>query len=89
MRLITGDQEDELPDVPDRPNDQGVRRRLHSPRTERMTEMSAVTPSAMIVQMNKKAPLDLAISPPTPFPRHVEDGDKQPKERPEEYYDVP
>jgi hypothetical protein len=31
-----------------------------------MTEMSAVTPSAMIVQMKKKARLDLAISPPTP-----------------------
>jgi hypothetical protein len=31
-----------------------------------MTGMSAVTPSAMIVQMKKKAPLDLAISPPTP-----------------------
>ena len=44
------------------------RRRLHSLRTERMTEKSAVTPSAMIVQTKKKAPLDLAISPPTPFP---------------------
>src|SRR5262245_26881192 len=42
--------------------------RLHNPRTERMTEKSAVTPTAMIVQMKKKAPLDFAISPPTPFP---------------------
>jgi hypothetical protein len=33
-----------------------------------MTEMSAVTPSAMIVQMKQKAPVDFAISPPTPFP---------------------
>ena len=31
-------------------------------------EASAVTPSAMIVQMKTKAPLDWAISPPTPFP---------------------
>jgi hypothetical protein len=30
--------------------------------------VSAVTPSAMIVQMKTKAPLDWAISPPTPFP---------------------
>src|SRR5712691_13275264 len=42
--------------------------RLHSPRAERMTEKSAVTPSAMSVQTKKKAPLDLAKSPPTPFP---------------------
>jgi hypothetical protein len=42
--------------------------RLHSARTERMTEKRAVTPSAMIVQMKKKAPLDLAMLPPTPFP---------------------
>jgi hypothetical protein len=54
-----------------------------------MTEMSAVTPSAMIVQMKKKVPLDLEISPPTPFPVMWRTGDEQPKERPEEYYDVP
>ena len=36
--------------------------RLHSPRTKRMTEKSAVTQSAMIVQTKKKAPLDLAES---------------------------
>src|SRR5438132_13042780 len=41
---------------------------LHSPRTERMTEKSAVTPSARSAQMKKKAPLDLAITPPTPAP---------------------
>src|SRR5437667_9994768 len=35
--------------------------RLHSPRAERMTEKSAVTPSAMSVQTKKKAPLDLAM----------------------------
>ena len=40
-----------------------VRRRLQSPRTERMTEMSADTPSAIIVQTKKKPPGDLAISP--------------------------
>ena len=31
--------------------------------------MSAVTPSAIIVQMKKKAPLDLAISPSLPTAR--------------------
>jgi hypothetical protein len=31
--------------------------RLHSPRAERMTEKSAVTPSAMRVQTKKKPPL--------------------------------
>ena len=30
---------------------------LHSPRAERTTEKSAVTPSAMIVQTKKKPPL--------------------------------
>ena len=39
------------------------RRRLHSPRSERMRENIAVTPSACSVQTNKKAGLDLAISP--------------------------
>jgi hypothetical protein len=33
-----------------------------------MTEKSAVTPSAMSVQIKKKAPLDLASVPPTPAP---------------------
>src|SRR5215469_13913201 len=42
--------------------------RVHSPRAERMTEKSAVTPSAMSVQTKKKAPLDLAMLPPTPTP---------------------
>src|ERR1017187_7097429 len=42
--------------------------RLHSPRTERMAEKSAVTPSARSVQTKKKPPLDCAILPPTPFP---------------------
>jgi hypothetical protein len=42
--------------------------RLHSPRAERMTEKSAVTPSAISVQTKKKAPLDLAMLPPTPTP---------------------
>ena len=41
---------------------------LHSPRTERMTEKSAVTPSARSVQTKKKAPLELAMLPPTPTP---------------------
>jgi hypothetical protein len=39
--------------------------RLHSPRTERMTEKIAVTPSAISVQTQKKTPLELAILPPT------------------------
>src|SRR5260370_6680247 len=42
------------------------RRRLHSPRAERMTEKSAVTPSAISVQTKKNAPLELAMLPPTP-----------------------
>ncbi len=42
--------------------------RLHSPRAERMTEKSPVTPSVIIVQMKKKAPLDLAIPLATPTP---------------------
>jgi hypothetical protein len=58
--------------------------RLRSPRTERMREKTAVTPSAMSVQ-TKKTPLDLAI----PAPFHVDDGDSRPKERPEEEEDVP
>jgi hypothetical protein len=33
-----------------------------------MTEKSAVTPSAISVQIKEKAPLDLAIVPPTPAP---------------------
>ena len=46
------------------------RRRLHNPRTERTAEKSAVTPTAMSVQMKKKAPLELATRLPciTPFP---------------------
>ena len=46
------------------------RRRPHSPRAERMTEKSAVTPSAMSVQTKKKPPLELAmpLATPTPFP---------------------
>ena len=44
--------------------------RLYSPRAERMTEKSAVTPSAMSVQTKKKPPLELAmpLAPPTPSP---------------------
>jgi hypothetical protein len=38
-------------------------RRLQSPRTERMTEKSAVTPSVMSVQTQKKIPLEFAILP--------------------------
>jgi len=44
--------------------------------------MSAVTPSAMIVQMKKKAPLDLAISPPTPFPLMWRTGTSNPRRDP-------
>ena len=46
------------------------RRRLHNPRTERTAEKSAVTPTAMSVQMKKNAPLELATRLPciTPFP---------------------
>src|SRR5439155_12614875 len=40
----------------------------HNARAERMTEKSAVTPSAMSVQIKEKAPLDLASVPPTPAP---------------------
>jgi hypothetical protein len=40
----------------------------HSPRAERMAEKRAVTASARSVQIKKKAPLDLAIAPPTPAP---------------------
>jgi hypothetical protein len=39
---------------------------LHSPRTKRMTQKSAVTPSARSVQTKKKAPLELAMLLPTP-----------------------
>jgi len=47
-----------------------LRRRLHSPRTERMTEKSAVTPIARSVQTKKKCPLELPtlLVTPTPFP---------------------
>jgi hypothetical protein len=41
---------------------------LHSPRAERRTEQSAVTPSAMSVQTKRRPPLDLAMLPPTPAP---------------------
>ena len=47
------------------------RRRLHSPRTERMTEKIAVTPIAMRVQTKKnspKSPLRLAMPPTSPDP---------------------
>ena len=40
--------------------------------------MSAVTPSAIIVQMKKKPPLDWAISPPTPFPFRCRTGTSNP-----------
>src|SRR6266566_5100691 len=43
----------------------GPRRRLHSPRTERMAERVEVTPSAMSVQTQKKTPLVLTILRPT------------------------
>jgi len=43
----------------------GRRRWSHNSRAERRTEKSAVTPSAMSVQIKKKAPLDRAIEPPT------------------------
>lgn len=39
--------------------------------------------------MKKKPPLDLAIAPPTPAPFHVDDGDDQPKQRPQQDDDVP
>jgi hypothetical protein len=42
------------------------RRRLHSPRTERMTEKSAVTSSAKSMQMKKKPPPRLLPKPMTP-----------------------
>src|SRR5215212_5973255 len=43
--------------------------RLHSPRTERMTEKSPVTPIEISVQTQKKTPLELAMLPPTrPLP---------------------
>jgi hypothetical protein len=43
---------------------------IHSPRAERMTENSPVTPIAISVQTKKKPPLELAIplATPTPFP---------------------
>jgi hypothetical protein len=44
--------------------------RLHSPRAEMMTEKSAVTPSAISVQTKKKAPLELAMLPPSRRGRH-------------------
>src|SRR4029450_2658136 len=44
--------------------------RLHSPRTERMTEKSPVTPIAISVHTKKKAPLvwPMLLVTPTPFP---------------------
>src|SRR6266704_6887611 len=44
--------------------------RLHSPRAERMTEKSPVTPIAISVQTKKKCPLELPmlLVTPTPFP---------------------
>ena len=53
-----------------------------------MTERSAVTPSAMVVQIKKKAPLDLTIRAADSRSLHVDDRDDQPKERPEEDDDV-
>jgi hypothetical protein len=41
--------------------------RLHSPRTERMTEKSAVTPIAISIQTKKKPPLRV-VPKPTPAP---------------------
>jgi hypothetical protein len=45
---------------------------FHSPRTAKMTEKSAVTPSARSVKTKKtkkkKAPLELAMLLPTPIP---------------------
>ena len=49
-------------------DDRGRRHgRLHSPRTERMTEKLAVTPSASSVQTKKKPPLRV-VPKPTPAP---------------------
>jgi alkylation response protein AidB-like acyl-CoA dehydrogenase len=44
--------------------------RLHSPRAERMTEKSPITPSAISVQTKKKPPPEFAmpLATPTPFP---------------------
>jgi hypothetical protein len=54
------------------PSDYRGRRhgRLHSPRAERMTENSPVTPIAISVQTKKKCPLELPmlLVTPTPFP---------------------
>jgi len=47
-----------------------------------MTEKRAVTPIAMIVQMKKKPPLDVAISPPTPFPITWRTGAANPRSEP-------
>ena len=47
-----------------------------------MTEMSAVTPSTIIVQIKKKTPLDWAISPPTPFPVMWRTGTANPRRDP-------
>lgn len=46
---------------------------LHSARTERMTEKSAVTPSAMSAKTKKKAPLGNLGTHTRPF--HAENGD--------------
>ena len=43
-------------------------RNIHSPRAERITENSPVTPSAIIVQMKKNAPLELKVRLPMPTP---------------------
>src|SRR2546427_10262480 len=59
------------------------RRRLHSPRTERMTEKSAVTPSARSVQMKRKPPLRVGPEA-DPRPCHVDDGDAHQQDRREE-----
>jgi len=59
---------------------------LHSPRTERMTEKSTVTPSAMMVQIKKKAPLDLAMLPPTPFPITWMTGMDKPRSDPTSFH---
>src|ERR1700686_5425994 len=44
--------------------------RLHSPRTERMTEKSPATPIAISVQTKNKCPLEwpMLLVTPTPFP---------------------
>ena len=59
------------------------RRKLHSPRAERMTEKMPVTPSAMSVQTQKQTPLELAIAPPTsPDPIMCTTGTSNPRSDP-------